>query len=64
MSATIERENHAEEIARQRAELEIALAKFGAAVLDFADEMAAADGSEFSPPVAAGRLRNLVRGRW
>ncbi|MCU1640883.1 MAG: hypothetical protein JWN03_1158 [Nocardia sp.] len=49
------------------AELDIAHAKAAAesgAVLDFADELAAADNTEFSPAVAAGRLRCLVRGQW
>lgn len=64
MNAVTEREQHVEEIARLRAELDIAHARIASAVLDFADEMAAADGSDFSPAVAAGRLRNLVRRQW
>lgn len=64
MNAVTEREQHVEEIARLRAELDIAHARIESAVLDFADEMAAADGSGFSPVVAAGRLRNLVRRQW
>lgn len=50
-----------------RAALEIAHAKFemeSGDVLDFADQLAAADGATFSPVAVAGRLRCLIRGQW
>lgn len=46
------------------AQMGFAVAPIENAILEFADELAAADGAEFTPAVIAGRLRNVVRGHW